>query len=119
MSFLVAAAFFCSGAWKLWAARVCGDKKVAVLYIQLCYGLRESQTIAANLRIEAVKQSARRRDNDNTLVFIAASCTTFAQLIAGLFQRSFSTFAASSMDTAALIALKSIDDIAALLFVRS
>ncbi len=32
--------------------------------------LDESQTIAANLRIEAVKQPASRCDNDNTLVFM-------------------------------------------------
>jgi hypothetical protein len=52
--------------------------------------LDESQTIAANLRIEAAKQPASRCDNDNTLVFIAASWTTSAQLIAGLFQRKAS-----------------------------
>jgi hypothetical protein len=36
-----------------------------------------------------------------------------------IYNESFSTFAVSSMDTAALIAIKSIDDIAAPLFVRS
>jgi hypothetical protein len=55
----------------------------------------------------------------NTLVFIAASWTTSAQLIAGLFQRKLQHVRRVFKDTAALTALKSMNDIAALLFVRN
>src|SRR5450631_3249581 len=60
-----------------------------ILYVQPCYVLDESQTISTDFRIEAVKESARRRDNDDTFVFIATSWTVAAKLVAALFEREF------------------------------
>jgi hypothetical protein len=46
-----------------------------------------AQTISADFRIEAIKESARRRDNDDAFVFIAACGTIAVQLVAASFQR--------------------------------